>query len=75
MTNNIIKNINISIGKRCKTVMPVLFQRKMHLPGIYWPRKFALIGFKMGTGNGGSKNAGVMAINLKGKNEKNINII
>ena len=51
--------------------MPVLLQRNVHLPSIYWPRKFGLIALKMETGNGGPKKVEVMAINLNEKNVKN----
>ena len=64
--NNIIKYINIGIGKRDKTVVPVKLQRKKHLPSIYCPRKIALVGFKMETGNGGIKITKAMGSKLRG---------
>ena len=55
--------------------MPVLLQRNVHLPSIYWPRKIGLIGFKMETGNGGPKKVEVMAINFNKKKRKKTNNI
>ena len=61
---NIIKNINKSIDKGYKTIMPVFLRGKSHLTSIYCPRKVALVRVKMETGNGGAKKDEAMAINL-----------